>query len=472
MRSLLCFLLLCPSILLAQITFKVEGANREPVRVMQPLNGNYHIAAWKNDTLNSNGELVLPNRPGTNEFSYKQKIYRLYVRPGKTYAFTLNKEAIKIQADDEQGQLALNRISLPFYQTVAMKYYKEDTAFAHNKTRILAEMMQQLQPFDLLLQQQKIGKGFHQYAEKLIKVYYANMLACTFMQPMMKLDFNKDQALVKEIAAYWKDVFAIADPQDPASMLVSSYFDYANFYNTWYLAYFLPGSKGTYKRQVLDDEYWTRKYDVIQSDYKEPLKEYLTAQWIYAITMEGGFQPFALDWYNQFQTVYPRSTYTAYLREGINNIRDYLKKAKNDFAITQHFIEDSINTFDQLAAKFKGIVYVDLWATWCGPCRDEFAYNDGLKEFLKKNNMQVLYISIDKDAVDQKWKDMIKYYDLQGYHIRASAKLMNDIRNIFGEARGLAIPRYAIIKDGKMVLNNAKRPSDQEALYKQIARFL
>ena len=469
MRSLLCYLLLCPFTLLAQTTFKVEGAGPEPVRVMQPLNGNYHIAAWKNDTLNANGELVLPNQPGTNEFLYKQKVYRLYVRPGKTYTLTLNKAEIKVQADDEEAQLALNRLSLPFYQTVAMKYYKEDSVFAHNKIRIIAEMEQQLQPFHTL----NLDKGFHQYVEKLVKVYYANMLACTFMQPMMKLDFNKDQAQIKEIAGYWKDVFAIADPQDPSSMAVNTYFDYANFCNTWYYAYFLPGSKGTYKPQVLDDEYWTRKYDVIQYDYKEPLREYLSAQWIYAITMEGGFQSFALDWYNQFQTFYPHSIYTTYLRNGINDIRDYLKKAKNDFAITQHFIEDSINNFDQLAAKFKGqTVYVDLWATWCGPCRDEFAYNAGLKEFLKKNNIQALYISIDKDAVDQKWKDMIKYYDLQGYHIRASAKLMNDIRNIFGETRGLAIPRYAIIKDGKMVLNNAKRPSDQEALYKQIARFL
>ncbi|MRG44623.1 redoxin family protein [Chitinophaga sp. SYP-B3965] len=477
MKSLLIYLLL------PVITFRVENANHEPVRLMKPINGKYQIAAWATDTLDAHGELKIPNQDkisGTYEFQYKQKTYRLYVQPGKDYTLTISKDSVKIKAKDDEGQLALNRLAFPFYQSVAMAWYKADTVYDNNKKKVLTEMEQHLQPFRTLLEQQKINKGFYQYAEKLIKVYYANMLACTFIMPMMKLEFSKDStrydaAKMKAISSYWQDVFAVADPHDTTSMNVNTYFDYVNYYDTWYLGYFLPGSQGTYKRSTLADEYWTRKYDLIQPNYKEPLRQYLYANWIYALTMEDGFQPFVLDWFRDFKTAYPQSPYTTKLVAGVDKVRDYQEKIRKDFSTGQQFVENysTITSFDELAEKFKGkTVYVDLWATWCGPCKAEFAYNKSLKPFLQKNGVQSLYISIDNDAADKQWKDMIRYYDLQGYHIRASPKLMDDIRKLFSTNKGLAIPRYAILKDGKMVLDNARAPSDQEALYKQIASFL
>lgn len=481
MKSLLIYLLLFAK--QPVVTFRVEGAQREPVRIMKPINGKYHIASWAADTLDTHGELVIPNKdkvPGTYELQYKQKTYRLYVKPGKDYILTIGKDTLKVKAPNEEGQLALNRLAFPFYQSVAMNYYKADTSYANNKKKVLTEMEQQLQPFRTLLEQQKIDKGCYQYAEKLIKVYYANILACTFIMPMMNLEMNKDSARydaakIKTISSYWQDVFAVADPHDTTSMAVNTYFDYFNFYNTWYLGYLIPGSQGTFKKQTNDDEYWTRKYDLIQPNYKEPLREYLYANWIYTLTMENGFQPFVLDWFRDFNAAYPKSPYAAKLVAGVNTVRDYQEKIRKDFSGKQLFVENynAIDNFDQLTAKFKGkTVYVDLWATWCGPCKAEFAYNDDLKQFLQKNGMQALYISIDKDAADKQWKDMIKYYDLQGYHIRASPKLMDDIRKLFSVKQGLSIPRYAIIKEGKMVLNNARPPSDKEALYKQLASFL
>ncbi|MCU4166034.1 TlpA family protein disulfide reductase [Carboxylicivirga caseinilyticus] len=78
----------------------------------------------------------------------------------------------------------------------------------------------------------------------------------------------------------------------------------------------------------------------------------------------------------------------------------------------------------------------------------------------------MLYISIDRDIYDIRWKDMIKYYNLAGNHIRANAKLKADLRAKLGS---FGIPRYLIInKQGSIVNNDAPRPSNMEELEKYL----
>ena len=63
---------------------------------------------------------------------------------------------------------------------------------------------------------------------------------------------------------------------------------------------------------------------------------------------------------------------------------------------------------------------------------------------------------------------MIKYYDLRGYH--ASAQLTADIHKVFGSLTALSIPRYALMKGGRLVADHAKSPQDP-ALKDQLDRL-
>ncbi|PTT01943.1 hypothetical protein DBR11_06160, partial [Pedobacter sp. HMWF019] len=95
-----------------------------------------------------------------------------------------------------------------------------------------------------------------------------------------------------------------------------------------------------------------------------------------------------------------------------------------------------------------------------------------LQKFLKANQIEMLYISMDKPEADQQWQQMIRYYDLRGKHIRTSDLLRQDLMNKFWDGKGYSIPRYLIVKDGKVVETSALRPADKDKLYEQIRKYL
>lgn len=138
--------------------------------------------------------------------------------------------------------------------------------------------------------------------------------------------------------------------------------------------------------------------------------------------------------YDQFVSEYPNSAYTRYLTPWINQYRDYQKKvSETGLSERIKFIDNysNINNLKDCLLYFKDKkVYVDTWATWCGPCRLEFSKADKLREILKSNNIEILYISIDEDRNEKNWKDLIKYFNLEGYHIRANSTLCKDLKKI------------------------------------------
>lgn len=112
---------------------------------------------------------------------------------------------------------------------------------------------------------------------------------------------------------------------------------------------------------------------------------------------------------------------------------------------------------------FKGkYVYIDVWATWCGPCRQEIPFLKKAEEKYHDKNIAFISISIDKLKDQEKWKAMVKEKELSGVQLFAD----NDWNSKFvQEYKITGIPRFILIDPkGNIVKADAARPSSDELI--------
>ena len=107
-------------------------------------------------------------------------------------------------------------------------------------------------------------------------------------------------------------------------------------------------------------------------------------------------------------------------------------------------------------------VYIDVWATWCAPCRREIPHLQELEEKYKNKNIAFVSISVDKEKDHDKWKQMVKDNELGGIQLIADNNWESDFIKAYDI---ISIPRFILIDPkGNVVNADAPRPSEAEAV--------
>jgi thiol-disulfide isomerase/thioredoxin len=159
-------------------------------------------------------------------------------------------------------------------------------------------------------------------------------------------------------------------------------------------------------------------------------------------------------------------------KTALYNIRPEIEKIKNIYykkAISEtlalkskywdgdtaiDFAADDSNGKKVKLSSFKGkIIFIDLWATWCGPCLEEMPYFDRLRNKYEANS-DIVFISLCVNDNIGGWKKNLKSRKAEGIQLFASQPEMVDYKI-------LSLPRSIIIdKDFKIVKLYGPDPSN------------
>ena len=117
-------------------------------------------------------------------------------------------------------------------------------------------------------------------------------------------------------------------------------------------------------------------------------------------------------------------------------------------------------SFQGILDKHKGeVIYLDFWASWCGPCKREMPYSLKMQEHFKGKKVAFIYMSGDRDA--NAWKRTAESLKITGEHYLLNKKVYLE-RNQVVQVK--YIPRYMIYdKNGKLITDNAPRPSSPKS---------
>lgn len=138
---------------------------------------------------------------------------------------------------------------------------------------------------------------------------------------------------------------------------------------------------------------------------------------------------------------------------------DFQKRMDNwDFNVpgkeAPNFIASDIDGNRYSLSSFKGkYVYIDIWATWCLPCRRELPYMKELEAKFEGKNIVFLGLSVDDDK--KEWEEMVRSGALSGVQL-----YLGTGSSFQKKMRIDGIPRFILLDtEGKIINPNMSRPS-------------
>jgi thiol-disulfide isomerase/thioredoxin len=266
--------------------------------------------------------------------------------------------------------------------------------------------------------------------------------------------------------ARYPDDHAKFNNLDEHTVVPTSFYD---FMNIKFSPEYLTNSKsvdfiGLYRLErvtslMIDDgklhksnEMWIYKGDVNKAEISSILKstndtllrEILIAQHLYHVLERG-----EIKYFEKYYPLFEKTVRLPFLREPLINkyvvTKENYEHPRKDKGTLLKLAKDT--PADQIISKIiqehQGkIIYLDIWATWCGACRNEMPYSIELMNTLNSDKVDFVYLCTDSE--EDKWKALISELKIKGSHYLATPDQSRFVYKLF-EMSG--VPQYVLIDE-------------------------
>jgi len=199
-------------------------------------------------------------------------------------------------------------------------------------------------------------------------------------------------------------------------------------------------------------DYLKAQMITIDNHFKTPkLKEALTFGAIENQLLFSG-----VNGVSEYLDPFLNSAKTTYYKDKLQELYSkwaHLEKGKAAPNFTYPDLENTLHSLSDYKGKY---VYIDVWATWCGPCLAEQPALAKIEEEFK-DNPNIVFMGVSTDANKQAWENMVQDRKLKGVQLLAGRESQVGISKEYNIS---GIPRFILVdKAGNIIDANANRPS-------------